>query len=372
MRGPPSLLVVTGTRADFGLWHPVLGAARDAAIPVRLLVMGMHLDGRFGRTVDEVRRSGFSIAAEVPATAQGDSRAGMSIALGRAIQGVTPSIEHEMPDWLLVLGDRGEQLAAALAALHLGVRVAHVHGGERTLGAVDDAIRDMISRVAALHLVAHGDALARLIHLGVVREAIKITGAPGLDVIASRSQQDASVRERHGVASEPYLLLVQHPETVGDSDPVTQLEATLDAIGQIRLRTIAIFPNADAGGRAMGERLAVAEDARFRTHRSLSHHEFIALLAGAAALVGNSSSGIIEAPMLGIPAVNIGRRQEGRIRGDNVIDVPADSVAIHAALLVALTPKFRASLSGTSPYGDGNASERIIAELIAATSVESI
>lgn len=362
-----SLLVVTGTRADFGLWLPVLEAARAAGASPRLLVTAMHLDERFGRTIDEVQASGVPIAAEVPVTAAGDTRAEMSIALGRTIEGLTPAVEREMPDWLLVLGDRGEQLAAALAALHLGVPVAHLHGGERTLGAVDDVFRDMISRVAQLHFVATADARGRLVELGVPPEAIEVTGAPGLDVIASRSTAgDDRIRERHEVAGQPYLLLVQHPETVGDGDPVAQLAATVEAVRSIGLATIAVFANADAGGRSMGSFLSSQDDNLIRAHRSLPHDEYLALLAGAAAVVGNSSSGLIEAPMLGVPAVNVGRRQDGRTRGDNVIDVSADAAAITSTLKRALTPAFRAGLSQRSPYGDGHAAERIVARLLAA------
>jgi len=154
------LLIVTGTRADFGLWHEVIAEAerRPSQVGVRLLVSGMHLDERFGDTIAEIRASGTPIAAEIPFTAPGDSRLEMAASMGQALTGFAPAIDAEAPDWLLLLGDRGEQLAAALVGVHLGLPIAHLHGGERTLGAVDDTLRDMISRAAHLHLVATGDA----------------------------------------------------------------------------------------------------------------------------------------------------------------------------------------------------------------------
>jgi len=358
-----SLLVVTGTRADYGIWQPVLAEATRAGMHVRLLATAMHLDPRFGATIDEVRASGYPIAAEVPCTAEGDTRGDMARALAVALAGMTSAIERDDPDWLLLLGDRGEQLAAALAALHLGTRVAHLHGGERTLGAIDDVFRDLISRIAKLHCVATDDACRRLVGLGIDPDSVEVTGAPGLDAIRLRdASRDAAVLEEFGVGGVPYVVVVQHPETVGDADGLTQLRATLAAVAQVGVRAVAVFPNADAGGRAMGTLLGGQRD-WLAIHRSIPHDEFLALLAGASAIVGNSSSGIIEAPLLGLPAVNVGTRQEGRTRGDNVIDTSADAEAISQALRDAMDPAFRAALSRRSPYGDGRAAARIVAAI---------
>jgi UDP-hydrolysing UDP-N-acetyl-D-glucosamine 2-epimerase len=361
------LLVVTGTRADFGLWLPVLQAAdRTESVEVQLLVTAMHLDPRFGSTVGEVRRAGYSIAAEVPSTPAGDSRADMAVAIGDALRGMALVLAGERPDWLLVLGDRGEQLAAALAALHIGIAVAHLHGGEVTRGAVDDTVRDLVTRIAHLHLVATAEAGERLSAMGEEAWRIHRVGAPGLDQLAAEAASDlAELRRRHGLpAGDPYLLVVQHPETVGEERALPDLEATLSAVEQTGLATLVVYPNADAGGRAMVERLGTAGPG-VRTVPSLPRGDYATLLAGAAAVVGNSSSGIIEAPLLGVPAVNVGRRQEGRTRGDNVIDVPADATAIADAIRRAIQPAFREGLSRTSPYGDGRAGERVIERLLA-------
>jgi len=367
--GSMRILLVTGTRADFGLWLPVIREAdRRAACEVSLLVTAMHLDQRFGETVREVRASGARIAAEVPCTPAGDSRAEMAAALGDAVRGMSPVLAEERPDWLVLLGDRGEQAAAALVALHLGIPTAHLHGGEITAGAVDDTLRDVISRVAHLHLVATAEAAARLAAMGEASWRIHRVGAPGLDALQDEARGDlAALRRRFDLGDGPYLLLIQHPETVGARDAAADLAATMEACRRMGLPVLAIFPNADAGGRGMVAALEAARNAgTLRVAASLPRSDFVTLLAGAAALVGNSSSGLIEAPLLRTPAVNVGERQAGRTRGDNVIEAPADPDAIVAALRAATDPRFRARLSGTSPYGDGQAAPRIL-DLLAAT-----
>lgn len=362
------MLLVTGTRADFGLWLPILHEAvrRRSDVDARLLVTAMHLDPRFGETVREVRDSGFTIAAEVPCTPAGDSRAEMAVAVGNALSGMATVVADEAPDWLLVLGDRGEQFAAALAGLHTGAAVAHLHGGELTRGAVDDAVRDLVTRLAHLHMVATDQAGRRIAALGEAPWRIHRVGAPGLDRLREEAGGDLpALRRQHRLPADgPYLLVLQHPETVGEERAVADLDATVKAVELVGMPALVIYPNADAGGRAMIDRLRSTDPAP-RLVTSLPRADYATLLGGAAALVGNSSSGIIEAPLLGVPAVNVGRRQEGRTRGDNVLDVPADAAAIAGAIRRASSPEFRAGLSRTSPYGDGHAAPRIVDLLLA-------
>ncbi len=359
------VVVVTGTRADFGLWGPVLIelGRRQEEVEVGLLVMAMHLDPRFGHTIEEVRRSSVPIVGEVPCVPNTDEPSAMAAALGVALQRSAPILAAHRPDWLLVLGDRGEQLAAGIAALHEGIAVAHLHGGERTLGAVDDVLRDLISRIAHLHLVATTGAEQRLAALGIERWRIHHTGAPGLDAIAQLpASTGPAVRARYGLPAEGrYLLVIVHPETGAAATPSTQLaDAVLTGIAAIDLPAVGVWPNADAGGRAIADRLE-RERPRFASlHTSLPHDDYLALLRGAAALVGNSSSGIIEAPFLGVPVVNVGRRQMGRERGDNVLDVEARPDAVAAAVARAIEPNFVVGLWGGSPYGDGHAAPRIV------------
>ena len=363
------LLVVTGTRADFGLWRPVLDEIDRRAMPdlqLALLVTAMHLDERFGFTASEVRASGYRIAAEVPCSPVGDSRTEMAQALGVALNAMAPAVEAEDPDWVLLLGDRGEQLAAGLAALHLGRAIAHLHGGERTLGAVDDALRDMITRLAHLHFVADESAAARVERLGEAPWRIHRTGSPGLDGLdAVDPDAGQAMRDRYGLGTDPYAVIIYHPETVGRTDPVEVLEGILGAVADAGLTSVAILPNSDAGGRAMRSALIDRAPELRAVIASLPREEYVALLAGASVLVGNSSSGIIEAPMLRVPAVNVGDRQRGRVRGDNVIDVPSDRESVRRATQAAATAEFRGRLSGRSPYGSGGAAPEIVDALLA-------
>jgi GDP/UDP-N,N'-diacetylbacillosamine 2-epimerase (hydrolysing) len=355
------LLLVSGTRADFGLWTPILRETqRRADMEASILATAQHLDPRFGGTIDEVRSSGWRIAAEVPCTPTGDGRGEMAAALGTAVIGMRPVIEREAPGWLLVLGDRGEQLAAALVATHLGMAVAQLHGGEITLGAVDDTVRDLVSRIAHLHLPATMEAAGRLRAMGEEAWRIQTVGAPGLDLLRDEAAGDlAALRREFGLGADRYLVVVQHPETVGDRDPAADLHATLEAVRLSRLRSVGLFPNADAGGRAMVSRLSEPPPG-MHVVPSLPRRDYATLLAGAAALVGNSSSGIIEAPALRVPAVNVGERQAGRTRGDNVIDAAADAGSILEAIRRAVEPDFAAGLSGRSPYGDGATAPRVL------------
>ena len=358
------LLFVTSTRADFGLWVPVLrAAAAHPELEPALLVTGMHFERGFGHTVDEVRSSGFRIAAEVPVTADGDSAADMAAGVGRALAGIAQAIHGEQPDWLLLLGDRGEQLAAAVAGVHLLMPIAHVAGGDRTLGAVDDTLRDMITRAAHLHFATSAAAGDRLIALGEEPWRVRVTGSPGLDDLPALARGDPSVaRERAGLpAGGPFLLIVQHAETRSQRDPVADMEATLLATAATGLPRLAILPNTDAGGRAIAERLA--SEPGLLVVASLPRSDFAVLLREAAAIVGNSSAGLTEASLLGVPAVNIGDRQSGRLRGENVIDSEPDRDAVAAALRRALDPDFRAALAGRSPHGAGGAAEAIVAAL---------
>lgn len=358
------ILVVTGSRADFGIWRSVLNEAkrRPAEVSPSLLVTAMHLDERFGGTVDEVRKMSMPIAAEVPCIPSGDSRGEMAGALGSAIIGMAPIIEQEHPDWLMLLGDRGEQLAAAIVGLHLGIAVAHLHGGERTMGAVDDTMRDMISRVSHLHFVATADAARRLTQMGEEAWRIHLVGAPGLDLLRDEAAGDINVlRDRFGLGLGRYLILLYHPETVGTRSAADDLAVVLRAVQRIGLPTLAIAPNADAGGRAMLEGLRTAEHSdALRFAPSLSRSDYATLLKGAAALIGNSSSGLIEAPLLSIPAVNVGGRQRGRTKGDNVIDVAVDEQAIATAIELAMSDRFVSQLSGKSPYGNGSTARHIV------------
>lgn len=364
------VLAVTGTRADYGILRPVFRAIQaHPALELGVLVTGMHLASEFGLTVREIERDGFPIAARVDMLLAGDTGGAMAKSLGIGLIGMTQAIEALQPDIVLVLGDRGESLAAAIAAVHLNIPVAHLHGGEVTCGGmVDDVIRWAITDFAHLHLPTTPGAAERLVRRGEAPWRVHVVGAPGLDAALATPLTPREVLARtYGLEPDrPWLLAVQHPVTAEAEQAGKQMVETMEALAALGLPTVLIYPNADAGSGAMIEVIQRYRLPHVRVFPSLPSPDYLSLLKEAAALVGNSSSGIIEAPSLGTPAVNIGTRQAGRERGDNVLDVGYDRDEIVAAVRRALHDEdFRRLVSRRrNPYGDGRAAPRI-AQLLA-------
>jgi len=356
---------ITGTRADFGLMRSTLETIRDhEALDLSVIVTGMHLSPLYGHTVDEIEAAGLRIAARAPVPLEPASGATMARNIGLMLGAFTDALEVERPDVLLLLGDRGEMLAGALAAIHLNIPVAHIHGGERS-GTVDEPVRHAISKLSHLHFTATDEARARLIRMGEAADHVHGTGAPGLDGLTDAAMPDrATIAFSHGLDPDrPFALLVYHPvlqEAEAAADDARTLLAALKRTG---LQILALMPNADAGSE--GVRIALkATDGQdgvvVRTH--LARPDFIAAMAAADLMIGNSSAGIIEAASFGTPVVNIGSRQNLRERNANVIDAPARGEALATAVSSALSAgrHARANL-----YGDGRAGGRI-ADLLAA------
>lgn len=369
------ILAVTGTRAEYGILRPVFRAIQSRSdLELRVLVTGMHLSPACGATVAEIEEDGFPIAARVDMLVAGDTGGAMAKSVGLGLIGMAQVMESERPDIVLVLGDRGEPLAAAIAAAHLNIPVAHIHGGEVTCGGmVDDAIRFAISSFAHLHLTATEASARRLLQRGEERFRVHVVGAPGIDAILQMPLRSrAELAEAFGLdPARPWLLAVQHPVTAEAEQAGEQMVETMEALAALGLPTVLIHPNADAGSGAMIEVIRRYAAPNIRVFPSLSSLDYLSLLKEAAVLVGNSSSGIIEAPSLGTPAVNIGSRQRGRERGDNVIDVGYDRREIAAAVRRALEDAafLQAVARRRNPYGDGRASERI-ARILAEVSLD--
>jgi len=360
--GRRKVVYLSGTRADFGLMRSTLQQAAQR-LDLSLAVTGMHLEPAFGHTIDEILASGLPICGEVPVDVQTRTSASMAGAVGACLQGMAALLERERPDMLLLLGDRGEMLAGAIAALHLGIACVHLHGGERS-GTVDEPVRHAISKLASYHLVATQNSRERLVRMGELPERIFVTGAPGLDDLESMVHMPAAdCRARLGILGEgPFVLALFHPVVQQAGDAYMQTAALLDALRQRSLPVVWLEPNADAGShdvlRALNEFPLPPGSCRWP---HLPRPLFLAALAHAAVLVGNSSAGIIEAASFGIPVVNIGDRQHLRERNANVVDVPPATHSILAALRAALQ-------AGHMPcdnlYGDGHAGGRIV-ELLA-------
>ncbi len=352
------IIYLSGTRADFGLMRSTL--QRIAATPgldLQLAVTGMHLSEAHGRTVTEIRAAGLPIRAEIPLDMA--TRTGRSMALGVAdcLRGVTELLAREMPDFLLLLGDRGEMLAGAIAALHVGVPSVHIHGGERS-GTVDEPVRHAISKLASYHFVATAGSRERIVRMGEPQARVFVTGAPGLDGLAELgAMARAECVRALGIGERPFILAVFHPVVQQAALARAQAAQLLDALRRVALPVVWLEPNADAGSR---EIIAALDEATLPAgSRRLAHLPrpvFAAALRHCEVLAGNSSAGIIEAATFGTPVVNIGDRQRLRERNANVSDVPPRSDAIEAALRAALG---HSRWPCDNLWGDGRAGERI-------------
>lgn len=357
------VIYLTGTRADFGLFESTLQrVAQTPGVDLSIAITGMHLSKSHGETAREVRDSGLAICAEIPLDMDNRTGAGMAFAIAGCLRGMTELLAREKPDLLVVLGDRGEMLAGALAALHTGIACVHIHGGERS-GTVDEPVRHAISKLATYHFVATQGSRDRLIGLGEDESRVFVTGAPGLDGLADLGTvpRDEVVRALGLSGGAPFVLAMFHPVVQQAGGARAQADALLGALKNLGLPVAWLDPNADAGSREILAALEgdVLPPGSVRI-RHLPRAQFAAALAHCAVLVGNSSAGIIEAATFGTPVVNVGDRQRLRERNANVIDVPAERPAIESALRGAID---HGAWPWDNLWGDGKAGERIAALL---------
>ena len=357
---------MTVARSDYGHLTPLLReVAADPALDLRLFVSGAHLAERFGRTERLIIADGWTIDERVLMLEDDDSPAAVARALGRGIAGFATALTRRPVDLLVVLGDRFEMLAAALAALPHALPVAHIHGGELSEGAVDESIRHALTKLAHFHFVSAEPHARRLRQLGEEAWRVHCTGAPGLDRFRTmRFLSREALAARLGVALVPPVVVVAfHPVTLQLGDTARHIGELTAALAGMDATWIVTYPGADAGHRTVldGLETFAGRASRARLLPSLGDDVFASLLREADAMVGNSSSGLMEAPSCALPVVDIGDRQRGRLRAGNVIDVPPDRAAVAAGLARALDPAFRDSLRGmTNPYGDGEAAPRIV------------
>ncbi|MFC2019179.1 UDP-N-acetylglucosamine 2-epimerase [Chloroflexota bacterium] len=359
------ITVVTGTRAEYGILRPVLRAIEGMpGLTLSLVVTGMHLSHEFGYTITEIIDDGFKIDTTVDMLLSGDTLESMAKSIGLGIIGLTQTWGQSRPDVILLLGDRTEPLAATIAGAYLNIPVAHIHGGDSLCGGLDEYARHAITKLSHIHFPATNKSAERIMKMGEDEWRVHMVGSPALDMIMSESLIPADVLEKELELdlSRPLTILVQHSVTTQENEAPNQIKETLEAIVDLANPVVLIYPNSDAGGRSIIEVIRQYEKYPFlKTFKSLSRREYLSLMKVASVLVGNSSSGIIEAPSLGLPVVNIGIRQEGRERGDNVIDVRHDKDEIITAMEKALTDE--EFLSGVkkceSPYGDGKSGLRI-------------
>lgn len=368
---------VTGARSDYGILRPVLRAIHDSPVlALEVWVTGMHLSPEFGYTVSDIEHDGFPIAERIPSLLSSDEPAAVGSAIGLGVLGFTQSLSRRRPDVLLLLGDRFETFAAAIAALPLRIPVAHVHGGEVSFGAIDDAMRHAITKMSHLHFVSTEAYARRVRQLGEEPWRVTVCGAPALDTLSDTPlMSSAELEARFGVCLDrPVLLVTFHAATLDPEPASAQADELVRALHQSALPAIVTAPNADPGGREIARRLRryVAEHDDAWWLENVSTPAWYSLMQHAAAMVGNSSSGILEAPTFRLPVVNVGARQDGRLRAPNVLDVAPKSHAIVEGIRYATSPQFRERLRDMqSPYQHGDAS-RIIVERLSTAPLDCV
>lgn len=356
--------VFTGTRAEYGLLYWLLHDIRaDADLQLQLLVSGSHLSPEFGNTYQQIVADGFDISDKIEILLSSDSSVGTVKSMGLALIGLADSLSRLQPDVLVLLGDRFEALAAAQAAMLMKIPVLHLHGGEISEGATDDAIRHAISKLSYLHATSTEAYRQRVIQLGEAPERVHNVGAIGLDHLTrSTLLSQEQLAEALGFElRQPYFVVTYHPVTLADEPAQASFDALLDALDHFKQHQIILtYPNADEGGRQIIGRLqqyAAAQPTRVLALPSLGQIRYLSAVKHAAAVIGNSSSGIIEVPSFNVPTVNIGNRQHGRLAAASVLHCNADSNAIQHCIAKALS---HTAIAGSNPYGQGNTSAKVI------------
>jgi UDP-hydrolysing UDP-N-acetyl-D-glucosamine 2-epimerase len=360
--------VFTGTRAEYGLLRPVLTALEASRVfDPSLIVGGTHLSVRHGATLSEIEADGRSPDARVPVPLAEDDGASVAADMAATLAGAAKAYAALGLDAVLMLGDRTEVLAAAAAAVPLGLPILHLEGGHRTAGAVDDAIRHAVTKLAALHFTAAEPYRQRILQMGEAPERVFTVGSTAVDtlrlILAGEPTQISALTGLD--LSNGFLLATFHPETLGDRPADAQINAFIQGLSSVTDRALLITrPNADVGSDAIRTALdafAVQRPGQVRLVESLGAEGYLRALVACDAVIGNSSSGVIEAPAAGTPSVNVGLRQEGRIRPHSVIDCALEPMAIAQAIRRAATPEARAAArSQPPPFGDGRTGARIV------------
>ena len=373
------ICVVTGTRAEYGLLRPVMRRiARSGSLALQVIATGMHLSQEFGHTAQSILDDGFTIDERVEMLLSSDTPVGITKSMGLGVIGFADALARLAPDLVLVLGDRFEILSAVQAALIARIPVAHLCGGDSTEGAFDEGIRHAITKMAHLHFVSNAHAALRVRQMGENPAHIFNVGSPGIDTILELDMLSReALATSLGIHLAPRMLLVTyHPETLSSASATGQLHSLFGALDAFcassgECSVVFTMPNADTGGREIMEHIRAYAEHRphVSAHTSLGQLRYLSAMRHAAVVVGNSSSGLYEAPSLHVPTVNIGDRQKGRLRAASVIDCAPEKDAILAALNTAIATDCSAV---SNPYGDGRTAERIVTVLESLTDTASL
>ena len=359
---------MTGTRADFGHYSSVLKVLRNS-FDVSLIVCGMHLTEYYGCTIEEVEKTNVRIADKIDFIFESNTLTSMSRSVGVAVLGITQTLEREHPDILMLLGDRGEMIAGAIAAAYMNIPIAHLHGGEIS-GSVDNSIRHAITKLAHIHLVPHEEAKNYVLKIGENPKYVFNVGAPSLDTISNLKEVEkkAFYKKYTLDLNESYILFVFHPDT-HDFEPIDiRIAIISEWLKKTRMKTIWIKSNSDCEGKIINNHFDMFSKRgdQFKGYSNLPYPDYLNLMKNARLMIGNSSSGIIEAPSFKLPVINLGNRQKDRIRAENVLDVGFNLNEIdNAYKKIMENENFRKTLrSVKNPYGEGDSARKILDVLV--------
>jgi UDP-hydrolysing UDP-N-acetyl-D-glucosamine 2-epimerase len=365
------IAVVTTSRADYGhLYWPLRDLRNHPKIDLKLIALGSHLSPEFGSTIREIEKDGFELAARIECLLSSDTDVGMAKTIGLATLSLADTLAQTRPDILLLIADRYEMLAPASVALALRIPVAHIEGGEISEGAIDDAVRNALTKMSHIHFTSTELARRRVIAMGEEEWRVHRAGAPSLDHLRRTELfSRCEVERRLQICFDRSTAVVAyHPVTIA-RDTVREADALFEALAALPHQFVFCYPNADAGSRTLIERTRAFLEARGagRVFVNLDALTYWSLLRCVQVMIGNSSSGIMETPSLKLPTVNVGLRQRGRESARNILHADADPHSIQEQVRIASAPAFYESLTGMeNPYGDGRASERIVEVLTAA------
>lgn len=362
--------VVTATRAEYGLLKPVLRRIEsDSELELSLLVTGTHLSKQYGHTVDEIEKDGFAISKKISMDFSDTGEVALNQEMAKLQAAAGVFFAEEKPDILLILGDRYEMLSIAIAAMMCRIPIGHIHGGETTQGAVDEAIRHAITKMSYLHFTSIPEYRNRVIQLGENPERVFCVGALGVENITSIPLlSETEIRVELSVAEKkPYVMVTFHPVTLESESPEVQLKELMKVMSdEKQYDYVVTFANADAGGSRLNElwQEFVKDNDNVHLYASLGVKKYLSALKYACMVMGNSSSGILEAPSFKLPVINIGDRQKGRLQADCIINCEPNSSAIRAAMQEGMSEDFRNKLEKVeNPYGKGDTSMQIMKQV---------
>lgn len=371
------VLGITGIRSEYDILSSVFRAiSKHDDLLLKVAVTGAHLSESFGHTIDEIESDGFEIVDCIESLLSGNGESLRVKGAGIQLQGLVQTVLRVKPDFLLVLGDREESITTALVSTYMNIPLVHIGGGDRVVGNADDQIRHAVTKLAHIHLTTNLESKERVLRLGEQNFRVHNVGNPGLDRLIETEKLSLSQISNNIKFpipdGEPYIILIQHALSSEVKDAYRQMKITLDAIKVMGITTIISFPNSDAGG---GEIIRAIEEYSLvpfiYSAKNIPRLDFVNLLRNAACLVGNSSLGILEAPLLKLPVVNVGNRQMGRLHAENVQFVPHEKNAIISAIQMAVHDEgyISAVKRCRNPYGNGKSSHKI-AEIIANTIID--